>query len=432
MQVAVIGLGYVGLVLAVGLGGLGHQVLGVDADSSRIAVLARGEIPLHEPGLAEHLARHRDHLRFSERVDDRLAEAQVVFVAVGTPPGVTGDADLSAVFRVAEAVGARLRRGAVVVIKSTVPVGTGARVEAILRRVAGFSIPVVSNPEFLAEGSALADFQRPDRIILGGSDAGAMERVAGLFAGVGAPVLRMDRESAELSKYASNAMLAVRISFMNELSRLCEQVGADVTKVGESVGLDHRIGPAFLRAGAGFGGSCFPKDLSALEALGMRHGVRLGVVEAASLANVAQRRHLAQRVIDALGEGVRGARVALWGLAFKPGTDDLREASAGALLRDLIAAGAEVVGWDPVARPGDDPVFSGLSLAEGPLEAVDGADALVLVTEWDHFLTVDPEEVSRRMRGDLVFDGRNALKPDAWTGAGLRYRCVGRPALETE
>lgn len=428
MTVAVLGLGYVGLVLAVGLAAEGHRVYGFDRDLSRADRLRAGEVPFFEPGLSEALKAVGDHLRVVASLADAVEGAEVVFLAVGTPSDEDGRADLTALYAVADALAPHLRPGVPVILKSTVPVGTGRRLAARLTAAAGFQVFTYSNPEFLAEGTALRDWTTPDRILLGGEGPGMalLEALYAPWAARGVPVLCMTQESAELAKYAANAMLAMRVALINEIAELCERAGGDVVEIARAVGMDPRIGPSFLRAGPGFGGSCFPKDLAALGALGTERDLPLPVVRAAAVSNDRARSRIAARLLEELPPG---ARVALWGMAFKAGTDDVRASPAGVIARTLLDAGVEVIAWDPEARP--DATFAGITLAKTPLDAVDGADALVLATEWEHFQKVEPREVARRMRGRLVYDGRNALNPEAWKQAGLRYRGVGRPDVES-
>jgi len=452
VRLAIVGTGYVGLVASAGFAELGHRVACVDRDRALIARLRRGEVPIHEPGLEElvrgNLAAGR--LRFTVEMADAVAGAEVVVVAVGTPQGEGGAADVSAIEEVARQLGGALERTApgrepaggddaagageaalvVVAIKSTVPVGTAERVAELIGGETTRRVAVAANPEFLAEGDALDGFMRPMRIIVGSDDPRAREVLARLYApftSAGYPMIAMDARSAELTKYAANAMLAVRISFMNELAALAEQVGADVERVRVGMGSDPRIGPDYLSAGAGFGGSCFPKDLRALAHTAGRCGLRLGVVAAADEANQRQQRRLGRMVAAHFDGDLAGRRVAIWGLAFKPGTDDVREAPALILIDQLLAAGAQVVAHDPAAMER----VRGLrgtrvELVDDMYQAAAGAHALVLVTEWPVFRDADFARVAAVMAEPVVFDGRNLWDPDQLGRRGFHYRAIGR------
>ena len=436
MKVAVIGTGYVGLVAGTGFSDFGSQVICVDIDQDRIALLEGGGVPIYEPGLADLIRRNasRGRLRFTSDLASAVAGADVVFIAVGTPQGDDGRANLDQVLAAARDIGRALTGPAVIATKSTVPVGTADRVREAVAENARFEFAVASNPEFLKEGDAVNDFMKPARVILGVEDARARQVLEDLYS----PFVRsrnriqvVDVRSAELIKYAANAMLATRISFMNELALLAEKVGADIEKVRTGIGSDPRIGPQFLYPGPGFGGSCFPKDLHALLATAQDCEHELMVVDAVVRANERQKRVLASRVIDRVGQGGRldGRRVAVWGLAFKPETDDIRESPALVTVRALAAAGAEVVGFDPAAMPNvRAELGDALRYAAGPYEAVDGADALVLVTEWHEFRRPDFKLLRARMRGDSLFDGRNVWSADEALAAGFRYYAIGRPS----
>lgn len=435
MKVAVIGTGYVGLVAGTGFADFGSQVTCVDIDHVRIATLEGGGVPIYEPGLADLIQRNasRGRLRFTSDVASAVAGADVVFIAVGTPQGDDGRANLDQVLAAAREIGKALTGWAVVATKSTVPVGTADRVKAAIAETAQVEFAVASNPEFLKEGDAVNDFMKPARIILGVEDDRARQMLEDLYA----PFVRsrnriqvVDIRSAELIKYAANAMLATRISFMNELALLSEKVGADIEKVRAGIGSDPRIGPQFLYPGPGFGGSCFPKDLQALLATASDAGEELSVVDAVVRANERQKRVLPARVTELIGEGGRleGRRVAVWGLSFKPETDDIRESPALVAVRALAAAGAEVVGYDPAAMANvRAEVGDLLRYATGAYEAADGADALVLVTEWHEFRRPDFNKLRVRMRGDALFDGRNVWSPEEARRAGFRYYSIGRP-----
>jgi UDPglucose 6-dehydrogenase len=435
MRLAVIGSGYVGLVAGAGFADFGNEVVCVDLDAERIRRLKEGIIPIHEPGLTElvkdNLAAGR--LSFTTAIGEAVAGADVVILAVGTPMSENdGAADLRYVDGAARDVARALTGYAVVVTKSTVPVGTAARIRAIMSAETQQPFSVASNPEFLKEGDAVNDFMKPDRVVLGVDDERAGQTLRQLYA----PFVRtndrimvMDVASAELTKYASNAMLAVRISFMNELALLSERVGADIEKVRKAVGADPRIGPKFLFPGPGFGGSCFPKDIRALAHTARGTGMTLEVVEAADRANLRQKKVLGARVRDFFGGDLAGKRIAIWGLAFKPETDDIREAPALTVIADLRAAGAHVVGYDPVAMPAiKAQLGDALELASGEYAAVEGAHALVLVTEWKQFRGADFRRVKAAMAAPNVFDGRNIWDPATLRGLGFAYHAIGRSA----
>lgn len=432
MRICVVGTGYVGLTAGAGFADMGNEVVCCDVDAEKIEALRAGRIPIHEPGLdalCTHNARE-GRLSFTTDVSASVAGAEVILLAVGTPPAADGAADLGQTFAAAETIAKALTGFAVVVVKSTVPVGTGDRIEAVMRPLARHPFAVASNPEFLKEGDAVNDFMKPERIIVGASDPLAVEALRRLYA----PFTRtsdrlmvMDRRSAELTKYTANAMLATRISFMNEIAALCDALGADVEMVRKGVGADGRIGPKFLYPGPGFGGSCFGKDLRALAATGRQAGRPLAVVETVSAVNEAQKRVLGDKVIRHFGGDVRGKRVAVWGLAFKPRTDDLREAPALVLVDQMLAAGAEVVATDPVAIPGARRRLGDrVRFEDGNYAAAAGADALVLVTEWHDYRRPSFERLKQTMRTPVVFDGRNAWDPKEVRAAGLAYYGIGR------
>jgi len=421
--IAVIGAGYVGLVSAAGFAELGSEVWCVDIDAAKIERLRAGEVPIHEPGLGELLARSAGAVHFSSELDGALAHARLLFVAVGTPSTYSGDADLSAVHAVVEAIPPSEEHA--LVMKSTVPCGTGASLQRSFREQGKEGLGYVSCPEFLREGSAVHDFMHPDRVIVGLEDGWAGEAVVELYAPLGAPIVRTDIASAEMVKLASNAFLATKISFINEIANVCEQTGADVVEVARGMGLDPRIGPLFLQAGIGYGGSCFPKDVDALKQLAGNTGYHFQLLTAVIEVNELQKRRVIAKLHKHLG-GLAGHRVALLGLAFKPDTDDMREASSLVLAARLNADGARVSAYDPVAEEQARALVSGIDFAGSALEAARGADAVVLVTEWPEFLALDWAQVAERMRGDLVIDGRNALDPEVVRAAGLAYEGVGR------
>ena len=421
--VAVIGTGYVGLVTAAGFAELGSEVFCVDVDAEKVARLERGEIPIYEPGLEEVVSRNRARLHFSTELGPALAHARLLFVAVGTPPTYSGDADLSAVYAVVDALPSS--EGHALVMKSTVPVGTGAAIRRRLAATGKEGLAYVSCPEFLKEGSAVADFRRPDRVVVGDEGDWAGDAVAALYAPLDAPLVRTDIPSAEMVKLASNAFLATKISFINEIANVCEETGADVAEVARGMGLDGRIGPRFLKAGIGFGGSCFPKDVSALKQLAGNTGYHFQLLTAVVEVNELQKRRVIGKLQKHLGSLV-GKEVALLGLAFKPHTDDMREASSLVLAARLQADGARVRAYDPVAEEEAGRLLVGVDLADDALGAIAGADAVVLVTEWPEFGELDLDAVSAAMRGDLLVDGRNYLDPAAVRAAGLKYEGVGR------
>jgi UDPglucose 6-dehydrogenase len=424
--IAVIGTGYVGLVTAAGFAELGSEVFCVDVDAAKVERLAAGEVPIYEPGLEELVASVRDRLHFSTDLAPAVERARLLFVAVGTPPTYSGDADLSAVHAVIDALpDGPLREERAVVMKSTVPCGTGAAIERLLAERGRDGYAYVSCPEFLREGSALADFRRPDRVVVGDAGGWAGDAVEALYAPLGAPIVRTDLASAEMVKLASNAFLATKISFINEIANVCEETGADVTEVAHGMGLDARISPSFLHAGLGYGGSCFPKDVSALKQLAGNTGYHFQLLGAVIEVNELQKRRLVGKLQKHLGELV-GRRVALLGLAFKPQTDDMREASSLVLAARLQAEGAHVSAYDPVAEEQARERMPGVEFADSALDAVAGADAVVLVTEWPEFRELDWTAVREAMAGELVVDGRNALEPDVLRAAGLRYEGVGR------
>jgi UDPglucose 6-dehydrogenase len=423
--IGVIGTGYVGLVTAAGFAELGSDVWCVDIDADKIARLRAGEVPIYEPGLEEMLARNAQRLHFSTSLSDALEHARLLFVAVGTPPTYSGDADLSAVNAVIDAIPASNDHA--LVMKSTVPSGTGASVRRVFEEQGKGGLAYVSCPEFLKEGSAIKDFMHPDRVVVGDVGDWAGDAVVELYAPLDAELVRTDIASAEMVKLASNAFLATKISFINEIANVCEETGADVVEVARGMGLDDRIGPKFLQAGIGFGGSCFPKDVDALKQLAGNSGYHFQLLTSVIEVNELQKRRVIGKLQKHLG-GLVGKRVALFGLAFKPNTDDMREASSLVLSARLNADGADVVAYDPVAEEQARKLVSGIDFAASPLQAAADADAVVLVTEWPEFLQLDWAQVAATMRGSLVIDGRNALDADALRAAGLVYEGVGRGA----
>jgi UDPglucose 6-dehydrogenase len=418
-RIAIFGAGYVGLVTGACFADLGHEVVIRDVLPERIERLRGGEVPIYEPGLDDVLSRNRQRISFTLDVQEAVEGADFLYVAVGTPPTYAGDADLSAVWTVVDELPDDAH--ATIVMKSTVPVGTGEKVRAALDARGLEAVGYASNPEFTAEGTAVRDFMEPDRIVIGAFDDADGDAVEALHAGIDAPVVRTDVNSAEMIKLAANAFLVTRISFINEIANVCELIGADVKSVAEGIGLDHRLGPHFLRAGIGWGGSCFPKDSLALKQLAANSGYHFHLMNAVIEVNELQKRRVLQKLQRHLGR-LRGRRVALLGLAFKPNTDDMREAPSLVLASRLLAEGAEVRGWDPIARPD----LQGVELCASPLEAVGGADAAVIVTEWQELLEFPSEETREAMSHPLIIDGRNLLDADAVRALGFVYEGVGR------
>jgi UDPglucose 6-dehydrogenase len=422
MRIAVFGAGYVGLVTGACFADLGHDVVVRDVAEDKIDALRNGRVPIHEPGLEELLERNGERLRFTMSVDEALEDADVVFVAVGTPPTPSGDADLTAVWTVVDEL-PDVDRRVVLAMKSTVPVGTGRTVRHRLDERGLENVGYVSNPEFTAEGTAIRDFLHPDRIVIGAFDSRDADVVEQLHAGIDAPVVRADVASAEMIKLAANAALVTRISFINEIANVCEATGADVLRVAEGIGLDRRIGPSFLRAGIGYGGSCFPKDSLALKQLAANSGYSFQLLNAVIEVNELQKRRVVGKLEGHLGS-LRGKNVAILGLAFKPGTDDMREAPSLVLAARLLAEGAEVSAWDPIAN--GQAHLDGVRIAGSPLDAVEGADAAVIVTEWPELRDVDWQEAGERMRSRVIVDGRNLLDPETLRALGFAYEGIGR------
>jgi UDPglucose 6-dehydrogenase len=421
---AVFGAGWVGLVTAACFAELGHEVIVRDVVPEKVERLQNGEVPFFEPGLHEMLERNRQRLTFTLDGAEAVEAAELVFICVDTPPTYSGDADLSRVWTVVDEL-PQLGRRSILIMKSTVPVGTGEKVRAALEARGLSHIGYVSNPEFLAEGNAVRDFVDPDRVVVGAFVEADGDRVAALYESMEAPIVRSDVASAEMIKLAANAFLATRISFINEIANVCEVTGADVVKVAEGVGLDHRLGPHFLKAGVGFGGSCFPKDTSALKQLASNSGYHFQLLSAVIEVNELQKRRVINKLQKYLGR-LRGKRIALLGLAFKADTDDMREAPSVVLASRLLAEGADVRAYDPVARPGD--LVRGVTLCETALDAVRDADAAVIVTDWDEFRSLASDEVRDAMRRPLIVDGRNLLDPEGTRAAGFDYEGIGRAA----
>jgi UDPglucose 6-dehydrogenase len=432
MKICVIGTGYVGLVAGAGFADMGNEVTCCDIDESKIAMLNRGQIPIYEPGL-DKLVTHNvreSRLTFTTDVAGGVAGCEVILLAVGTPPRADGSADLQYIFNAAETAAKALTGWAVFVTKSTVPVGTGDKIEELCRKHAKHDFAVASNPEFLKEGDALSDFMKPDRVIIGTSDKRAISTLEALykpFTKSTDRILTMDRRSAELTKYAANSMLATRISFMNDLANLCEILGADIELVRMGMGSDGRIGTKFLYAGAGFGGSCFPKDLRAAISTAQEAGTRLEILDAVVAVNDRQKRRLGDKILRHFGGNVAGKRVAVWGLSFKPGTDDIREAPALVLIEELLKAGATVSASDPVAIPAARALLGDrVQLEEIHHRCAEGADALALVTEWHEFRRPNLQKLKGMMKQPVVFDGRNVWDPEEMRAAGFTYYGMGR------
>ncbi len=440
MKVTVIGSGYVGLVTAACLADLGNDVFCLDIDAAKIAMLQGGGIPIHEAGLAEIVQRNAAAGRLHFDTDARAAALHglVQFIAVGTPPDADGSADLQYVLAAAREIGRHMDGDRVVVDKSTVPVGTAAKVraaigEALARRGVAFACSVVSNPEFLKEGAAVEDFMRPDRIVIGSDDAygtAVMRQLYAPFERNHAKLMVMDVASAELTKYAANAMLATRISFMNEMALLADALGADIDAVRRGIGSDKRIGSHFLYAGCGYGGSCFPKDVLALARSAAEVELPVPLLMAVEAVNERQKRVVLDKLEARMGTDLSGKVIAVWGLAFKPGTDDMRQAPSQVIIRELSRRGAEICAYDPVATAEARRVFGGmerLRFAANAMDALNGADALLIVTEWKEFRSVDLDAMRSQMRGAVIVDGRNILEPAAARAAGFQYTGIGRP-----
>jgi UDPglucose 6-dehydrogenase len=420
----VIGAGWVGLVTAACFADLGHEVVVRDVVPERVAELEAGRVPIYEPGLAELLAANGERIRYTLDMADVFERARMAFVCVDTPPTHSGDADLSRVSRVVEEL-PDLGERMILIMKSTVPVGTGALVRERLDRVGLAHVGYVSNPEFLAEGSGLDDFRSPDRVVIGAFAEADADAVAALYRFVEAPILRTDVASAEMVKMASNAFLATRVSFINEIANVCEVTGADVESVARGIGLDHRLGPHFLRAGIGYGGSCFPKDTSALKQLAANSGYHFQLLTAVIEVNELQKRRVVGKLVKHLGP-LRGTTIALLGLAFKPNTNDLREAPSLVLASRLIAEGATVRGWDPVALEEARVMLPSIPVTEDLREALTDADAAVIVTEWKELGGLLEPEMKELMRNPLIVDGRNLLDPAEARAAGFAYESIGR------
>ena len=431
MKLAVVGAGYVGLVVGACLAENGNDVVCVDNDAKKIRTLKRGRIPIYEPGLAELVARNQaeKRLTFTSALSRAVKGAQVVFIAVGTPQGEDGSADIKHVLAVARGLARAMNGYKVIVTKSTVPVGTAARLREVIRRETTYPFSVVSNPEFLKQGAAIDDFMRPDRVVIGAEDPRAAELMHALYAPLtrtGAPIQVMDCASAELSKYASNAMLATRVSFMNEVANVCELYGADVDNVRRAMAADRRIGPSFLFPGIGYGGSCFPKDVKALIKLSGDEGYRSRILEAVEAVNASQKQRLVEKIQAHFGS-LKGKTIGVWGLSFKPRTDDMRGAPSIAVINGVLAKGAKVQAYDPQAGSAARGIFGDrITYASRSYDAVKGADALAILTEWNEFREPDFTRMRSLMRSPVIFDGRNLFELDQMRSGGFTYYSIGR------
>ncbi len=434
MKIAVVGTGYVGLVAGACLAENGNEVICVDKDAAKVKALQRGHIPIYEPGLEELVRRNRaeKRLTFTTGLPKAVKSSQIIFIAVGTPTGEDGSADLQHVLAVARDAAKAMDGYRVIVNKSTVPVGTAAKVREVVRRETTHPFSVVSNPEFLKQGAAIEDFMKPDRVVIGAEDPRSAELMKELYAPftrTGAPIMLMDCASAELCKYAANAMLATRISFMNEVANVCEAVGADVDQVRRAVASDRRIGPSFLFPGVGYGGSCFPKDVKAMLQFAAAEKYTFQILHAVESVNELQKVRLLRKLEKHFGgpAGLNGKRLAVWGLAFKPRTDDMREAPSVPLIKGLLAAGAAVQAYDPEAMKVARGIFgSKIAYADNNYGALTGADALVIVTEWNEFREPDFGRIKKLLRNPVIFDGRNIYNPDQMRAHGFTYYSIGR------
>lgn len=433
MRICVIGSGYVGLVTGACLADFGMQVVGVDKDAAKVEALSRGVIPIYEPGLEEIVSKNmaEGRLTFTTDLGPSIESAQAIFIAVGTPPMEDGSADLKYVREVAESIAKHLNGYKVIITKSTVPIGTGQMIEEIVRRGSGgkHEFAVCSNPEFLREGSAIEDFQHPDRVVIGTRDPRAIEIMLDIYSPLrvaDVPFVITNVESSELIKYASNGFLATKISFINEVAELCESIGADVEVVAKGMGLDNRIGPKFLHPGPGFGGSCFPKDTKAVATIAKQVGLRFRIIEAVLEVNEAVRERMVRKIEKALEGELAGKTIAVLGLAFKPDTDDIRESPAIPIVQGLQAGGAKVQAYDPAAMAPTRQILPDITYCENAYDAVEGADALVILTEWNQFRKLETERLKQLMRGRVVVDLRNIYEPSKMAAAGFEYVSVGR------
>jgi UDPglucose 6-dehydrogenase len=433
MRITIVGTGYVGLVAGTCFAENGNDVTGLDIDEHKIRRLAGGEIPIFEPGLADlfHRSQREGRLRFTSSYDEAIPGAEVIFLCLPTPPNEDGSADTRYVLAAVREIAKRMNGYKVIVSKSTVPIGTCGEIQSELKKTCGGAFSIASNPEFLKEGTAVEDFLKPDRVVLGVTDDNAWDVLRNLyepFVRTGAPILRMDPTSAELTKYAANGFLATKISFMNEVARLCEKTGADVDLVRTGMSKDARIGSAFLFPGIGYGGSCFPKDTRALVQSARKHNLNMSIVDAAENVNEQQKLILLPRILSHFGGSIAGKRIALWGLAFKPRTDDIREAPALALIPKLLSAGAKVCAFDPEAAGNVKKILGDkIEYAASAYDALSGADALVLATEWNEFRMPDWPRIKTLMRAPVVFDGRNIYRGPQLRELGFAYYGIGKP-----
>ena len=435
MHVSVIGTGYVGLVVGAGLAEMGNEVICADIDESKIARLNAGELPIYEPGLEPLVERNLEggRLTFTTDLERAVRDSDIIFIAVGTPEGEDGSADLQHVLTVAATIGEHMNGSKVVITKSTVPVGTANKVRAAIEEKTAYPVHVCSNPEFLKEGAAVDDFMKPDRVVIGvDSDEArkALEELYSPYVRTGNPLIFMDIASAEITKYAANAMLATRISFMNMIGQLCNRVGADIDMVRQGVGTDDRIGPSFLFAGVGYGGSCFPKDVKALIRTMHDQDVDAGILEAVEEVNAEQKRLLLDVITERYGDDLSDKVFGVWGLSFKPGTDDIREATSLVVIEGLLERGARVQAHDPEAMSNARRVFGDRVLfTQTNYDALNGADALVILTEWQPYRRPDLDRVTQLLRSPVVFDGRNVFDPAKMVDRGFEYWSVGRPSV---
>jgi UDPglucose 6-dehydrogenase len=434
LDIAVIGTGYVGLVTGAGLSDFGNDVICVDVDVRKIEALRRGEIPIYEPGLDTLVAKnvHEGRLRFTTDLPDAIRAARAIFIAVGTPPREDGSADLRYVEEVARSIAKHMNGPKLIITKSTVPIGTGRLIERIIEAEgAGHRASIVSNPEFLREGSAIEDFMKPDRVVIGASDPESAEMMKEIYAPLHSleiPFVVTNVESSELIKYASNGFLATKITFINEVAALCEKVGADVHDVAIGMGLDTRIGPKFLQAGPGFGGSCFPKDTSALADISRRHGYEFQIMEAVLRVNDAVKLRMVDKIAAALSGSLQGSTIGVLGLAFKPETDDMRDSPTIPVIQGLQRLGATIRAYDPAAMQNAAAIFEGITYCEDAYQTAEGADALVLATEWNEFRALNFEKIARALKQPVLIDLRNVYDPQRMKAHGFHYVSVGRAA----
>jgi UDPglucose 6-dehydrogenase len=434
MNICVIGSGYVGLVTGACLADFGMNVVGVDKDHSKVEALSRGKVPIYEPGLDTLVQKNmaEGRLRFTTELAPAIEEAQAIFIAVGTPPKSDGSADLTFIREVAASIAEHLNGYKIIITKSTVPIGTGRMIESIVREGAGskHKFAVVSNPEFLREGSAIEDFMHPDRVVIGTRDERAAEMMMDVYSPLDAadvPFIVTDVETAELIKYASNGFLATKISFINEVAHICEAWGANVEVVSKGMGLDNRIGPKFLQAGPGYGGSCFPKDTRAAAQIARDSGLKFRIIEAVLEVNEVTQKRMIEKVEQALGGTIAGKKIGFLGLSFKPNTDDIRESPALPIVQALVDGGATVRAFDPEAMPACKPLFPTLVYTRDAYEAAEGADAVVIATEWNQFRKLDLDRLRKLVREPLVIDLRNLYEPETMAAEGFRYVSIGRP-----